>query len=153
MLVFPFLPFLNLDSQIRRPQNWYNDLRSALDHPLELYIKASLHLFKSLFLIHLHMLFLSLPSISSKLSMHFFLQSIHIFFCSFLVFLNSLGSTVSSCVIVLLVLTVSSNGSILFLTYHPRPFFFALRTIFTPNKSSSTIFPRNIQPCNITSWV
>ena len=25
--------------------------------------------------------------------------------------------------------------------------------MFTSNKSSSTIFPRDIQPCNITSWV
>ena len=31
--------------------------------------------------------------------------------------------------------------------------FILLYTMFTSNKSSSTIFPRDIQPCNITSWV
>ena len=74
--------------------------------------------------------------ISSKLSMHSFCN-LFIFFCSSLIFLNSLESAVSSCVIFLLVLTASSNGFI----------FFTLHTIFT------SIFSRNIQPCNITSWV
>ena len=34
MLVFCFLPFLNLDDQIRCPQNRYTDLKSDLDQPL-----------------------------------------------------------------------------------------------------------------------
>ena len=58
--------------------------------------------------------------ISSKLSMHSFCSPF--FLCSSLMFLNSLGSTVSLCVIVLLVLTATKNGSILFLVYHHRPF-------------------------------
>ena len=33
-LVFLFLPFLNLGTQIRCPQNWYTNLKSALDQPL-----------------------------------------------------------------------------------------------------------------------
>ena len=33
--VFPFLPFLNLGAQIRFPQKWYTDLKSALDQPLQ----------------------------------------------------------------------------------------------------------------------
>ena len=35
-LVFLFLPFLNLDTQIRCPQIWYSDLKSALDQPLNI---------------------------------------------------------------------------------------------------------------------
>ena len=81
------------------------------------------HPFKSLFLIHLHVFFLSFSSISlaNCLSILF---AVHSFFlCTSLVFLNSLGSNVSLCVIVLLVLTATRNGSILFLIYHPRPFY------------------------------
>ena len=33
-LVFLFLPFLNLGTQIRCPQNWYTGLKSALDQLL-----------------------------------------------------------------------------------------------------------------------
>ena len=33
-LVFLFLPFLNLGTQIRGPQNRYTNLKSALDQPL-----------------------------------------------------------------------------------------------------------------------
>ena len=38
--VFLFLPFLNLGTQIRCPQNRYTDLKSALDQPL-IYITMS----------------------------------------------------------------------------------------------------------------
>ena len=34
VLVFLFLPFLNLGAQIRCPQNWYTNLRLALDQPM-----------------------------------------------------------------------------------------------------------------------
>ena len=34
VLVFLFLPFLNLVIQISCPQNWYTSLKSALDQPL-----------------------------------------------------------------------------------------------------------------------
>ena len=114
-----------------------------------LHIKGLVHPFKSLFLIHPCVVILVLH-ITSKLSMHSFCRAF--IFPFSLVFLNSLDSTVSLCVIVRLVLTATSNGSILFLMYHPRsfsPFF----TLFTSNKSSSAIFPRNIHSCNITSWV
>ena len=67
--------------------------------------------------------------ISSKLSMHSFCSPF-IFLCSSLVFLNSLGSPVSLCVIVLFVLIATSNGSMLFLTYHHRPFS-SLFTLFS----------------------
>ena len=33
-LVFRFLPFLNLEAQIRCPQNQYTDFKSALDQPM-----------------------------------------------------------------------------------------------------------------------
>ena len=61
---------------------------------------------------------------------HSFIHSFIFFLCLSLVFLNSLWSTVSSCIIVLLVLTATSNGSVLFLTYHPRQFS-SLRTLFS----------------------
>ena len=35
-LVFLFLPFSNLGAQIWCPQNWYTDLKLALDQPLEM---------------------------------------------------------------------------------------------------------------------
>ena len=65
------------------------------------------------FLIHLHVLSVSLFTLSLA-NCPCFLFAVHSFFCSSLVFLNSLGSTVSSFVIV--VLTAASNGSRLFLT-------------------------------------
>ena len=34
MLAFLFLPFFDFGAQIRCPQNWYTDLRSALNQPL-----------------------------------------------------------------------------------------------------------------------
>ena len=34
VLVFLFLPFLNLVIQISCPQNWYTNLKSAIDLPL-----------------------------------------------------------------------------------------------------------------------
>ena len=37
-LVFLFLPFLNLDAEIRCPPNWYTNLKSALDQPLNLFL-------------------------------------------------------------------------------------------------------------------
>ena len=115
-----------------------------------LHIKGSVHPFKSLFLIHPCVVLILVLHITSKLSMHSFCRAF--IFPFSLVFLNSLNSTVSLCVIVRLVLTATSNGSILFLMYHPRSFspFFIL---FTSNKSSCAIFPRNIHSCNITSWV
>ena len=76
------------------------------------------------------MLLLSLLSISLA-NCSCILFSAHSFFiCYFSVFLNSLRSTVSTFVIVLLVLTATSNGSILFLTYQPRPFL-SLFTLFS----------------------
>ena len=67
-------------------------------------------------------MFLSLSSIS-RANCPCILFEVHSFFlCSSLVFLNSLGLNVSSCVIALLVLTATSHHSILFLMYHPRPF-------------------------------
>ena len=80
--------------------------------------------FQSLFLNHLHVLFLSLSSIP-LLSMHSF--------CSQLIF--SLFIFVSLCVMVLLFLTATINSSILFLTYQPRPF-----------SSPFTLFYRSISP-------
>ena len=117
-----------------------------IDCSWELHIKALVHPFKSLFLIHLHVLFLSLPSISlaNYLSM---LYAIHSFFlCSSLVFLNSLGSTVSSCVIVQLVLTTTSSSSIMLLLYHPRPFS-PLFTLFSHPISPLPPFFRKTYNC------
>ena len=75
-------------------------------------------------------------------------QFIHFFFALIQFFFNSLRSTISSCVIFQLVVAAAS---IVFLMYQPRPFssFFS---VFTCNKSSSTIFPRNIQPYTILFW-
>ena len=82
-----------------------------------LYVKALVHLFKSSFLIHLHVLFLTLSSIPLA-NCPDTLFSVHSFFlCSGLVFMNSLGS-----VLVLTFLTATSNGSTLLLTYQPGPF-------------------------------
>ena len=76
------------------------------------------------------MLFLSLPFISLG-NCPCILFVVHsVFLCNSLIFLNSLGSTASSCVIVLLVLTAASHRSILFLKYHPRPFS-SLFTLFS----------------------
>ena len=87
-----------------------------------LHIKALVHLIKSLFHIHLHVLFSSLPS-TSLANYTSILFSVHsCFLCSSLIFLNSVESTVSTCVKILFVLTAASKGSILFLTYRPRLF-------------------------------
>ena len=87
------------------------------DCSLALHIKALVHLIKSLFHIHLHVLFSSLPS-TSLANYTSILFSVHsCFLCSSLIFLNSVGSTVSTCVKILFVLTAASKGSILFLTY------------------------------------
>ena len=76
--------------------------------------QSIMHPFKSLFHIHLHVLFLSLFFISLA-NCPCILFAVHSLFpCSSLIFLNSLGSSVSSCVIVLLVLTEASNSSIFF---------------------------------------
>ena len=62
------------------------------------------------------------------------------FFCSSLVFLSSLGSALSSCVVVLLFMTATSNDSILILTYQPKPFL-SLFTLFShPISLSRPIF-------------
>ena len=99
------------------------------------------------------MFILSLSSIS-RANCPWILFAVHSFFlCSPLVFLNSLGSTISSFVIVLLFLTVTSHGSILFLTYQPRPFSSLLTLFLHPIRSLPPFFPRNIQPCYTTSWV
>ena len=112
----------------------------------ELPVKASVHLSKSLSLIHLHVLFVSLFSISLA-NCPCILFAAHSFFLYSLVFLNSLGSTVSSFVIVPYVLTETSNGSnflfyficlffifyfyyYFFLTYHPS-LFSSLFTLFS----------------------
>ena len=68
--------------------------------------------------------------ISSKLCILF---SDHSYFlCFSLVFLNSLGLTVSSCVIILLVLSAPNNGSILFLMYQTRTFSLLFKLISHP---------------------
>ena len=88
-----------------------------------------MHPFKSLSPVHLHALFLSFSSISLA-NFPCILFAVRSFFLCSLVFLNLLESTVSSCVIVLLVLTATSKGAILFLTYQSRPFY-SLFTLFS----------------------
>ena len=110
-----------------------------IDCSWALHIKTSLHPFISLFLIYLHVLFLSLSPISPA-NCPCILFAIHSFFlCSLLVFLNSLGSILQAFFIVLLVLTATCNGSILFFDVPTQTIFFTLHTIFTSNKSSFTI--------------
>ena len=104
-------------------------LISCTTHPTKgcswaLHIKASVYPFRSLFLIHLYVLFLSLSYISLA---NFPFSIFSFFFFSFLEFFRV---NCSSCAIALLGLTASSNGSILFLTYHPRPFS-SLFTLFS----------------------
>ena len=82
--------------------------------------------------------------ISSKLSMHSFCIPF-IFLCPSLIFFNSLGSIVSSCVVILLVLTAASNGSRLFLRYHPR-LFSSLFTLFS--HPISHLPPFFLETCN-----
>ena len=113
-----------------------------------LHIKASMHPFKSLFLIHLHVLSLSL-SLSLANCPSTIFQSTNFLFILLQFFFNSLRSIVSLYALVLFVLTATGIGSILFLT---QAIYFTLQTVFTFNKSSSIIFPRNIQLCIIISW-
>ena len=102
----------------------------CIDCPLALHIKDLVHPFKSIFVIHIHLLLLSLLSISLANCPCILFPFHSYFLCYFSVFLNSLRSTVSTFVIVLLVLTSTSNGSILFSTYQPRPFS-SLFTLFS----------------------
>ena len=93
-----------------------------------LHIKASVHTFKSLS--HPSPCVVLILSSIPLANCPCILFAAYSFFLSSLVFLNSLGSTVSSCLIVLLVLTATSNGSILLLMYHPRSFS-SLITLFS----------------------
>ena len=47
--VFLFLPFLNLGTQIRCPQNRYTDLKSALDQPLKVFKNNQVKFLKAVF--------------------------------------------------------------------------------------------------------
>ena len=124
----------------------------CIDCPLALHIKDLVHPFKSIFVIHIHLLLLSLLSISLA-NCPCILFSFHSYFlCYFSVFLNSLRSTVSTFVIVLLVLTSTSNGSILFSTYQPRPFS-SLFTLFSHPISPLQSFFQETHPCSIIFWV
>ena len=77
------------------------------------------------------------------------LFSVYSLFLVFLV-LNSLRSSLSSHIIILLVFTAISNGSILFLTYEPRPFS-SLFTLFSHPISPLLPFFLETQPRNHTS--
>ena len=112
--------------------------------------RISNHFFSSIS----HVLFLPFSSISLANWPCIFYQSIDSFFLFFLFsFLELFRVNCFLCVIALLVLTATSNGSILFLMYQPKPISSFFIPVFTFNNSSSTIFPRNTQPCNITSSV
>ena len=107
--------------------------------------QSLVHPFKSLFPIHLHVLFVSLFSISLA-NCPCILFAVHSFFlCSSLVFLNSLWPNVTLFVIVPLVLTATSNGSRLFLTHQPSPFS-SLFTLFS--HPVSPIPPFFLEPYN-----